>query len=150
MLTNTKLDLAKASKLAGLEFNNALSAQSLYYNEYNENGTLDRDRLTAANLTAFGDFKNQYVISNAAGQVLVNSKDKANFENSVDLESFILNYMSKTPNKAYEEQLNLIYGKNYSQLFNADDIYDKYNKVVGDAVGGGAAINFKFYNYKKR
>lgn len=140
MLTNTKLDLAKASKLAGLEFNNALSAQSLYYNEYNENGTLDRDRLTAANLTAFGDFKNQYVISNAAGQVLVNSKDKANFENSVDLESFILNYMSKTPNKAYEKQLNLIYGKNYSQLFNADDIYDKYNKIVGDAIGGGVSL----------
>lgn len=108
-IANAKVRLADQSQEASREYVNALDTQKLMYTMYDAKGNATKVNLTPAVMYDYAEMKNQYGISNNAGQLLVKKADAENFMNSNTFQEFYRNYLtSSVPvNQAWTEQTNI-------------------------------------------
>lgn len=91
-ISNAKTRLAAKSEEASRDYIAALDAQCLQFVTYDAQGAQVTQKLTANALYNYSELKNQYMLSNVAGQALVLSPDVINFRNSKNLDEFLACY----------------------------------------------------------
>ena len=91
-LTAAKLALSSQTADASRKYINALNRNELVYRTYDEAGNKVFVPLTGAQLTSYGEIKNQYGIINNKGQILVSETDAANYKDSANVLEFIQKY----------------------------------------------------------
>ena len=137
-LSNAKMRLAMKSQEANKEYIAALSATSLQYVSYDAHGSQITQDLTANILYNYSGFKNQYMISNAAGQAMVLSLDAKNFRKSKNLDEFLGCYGVE---KVYKTDS---LAKN-AQLLASEEIKDYYT-AWADAIENAKNANYAQYD----
>ncbi len=88
-IANAKMRLATQSQEASRDYINALNTQKLVFMTYDAQGNAVTTDLSAGYLYQYSDSKNQYALSNIAGQILIKNEDRVNFEASRNLEAFL-------------------------------------------------------------
>ncbi len=148
MLTNSKLRLADKSTEASNKYMDALNSQQLMYTSYDGSGNKLTEALTANTILTFADLKNQYAMVNSAGQILVSGTDKINYQKSNTLNEFLECYgISKVDNPDYTSQIKEIYGNNYADFYDENNIYGLYNDTIMNTNGLlGYMNNFVTYD----
>jgi len=91
-ISNAKMRLAVKSQEASNTYIAALNSQQMMYSSFDASGEIESVTLTAAGIYQYNDMKNQYVLSNAAGQALITPEDAYNFEHSERLSDFLSAY----------------------------------------------------------
>ena len=130
MLTNSKLRLADKSTEASNKYMDALNSQQLMYTSYDGSGNKLSEALTANTILTFADLKNQYAMVNTSGQILLAGNDIKIFEASDTLADYLYSYgIAKTDNPKYIEELKVIYGENYTTIYDEENILGVYNDV---------------------
>lgn len=131
-VANSKVRLADKSQEASKEYIRSLNATKLVYTTYDAKGQQTELALTPSLMYQFSSLKNQYGISNTAGQLLISQFDAMNFENSGSRDEFIYKYgVSQVDNPKYIPALEAIYGENYAIC------YDSNSNPPGPTVGFG-------------
>ena len=131
-VANSKVRLADKSQEASKEYIRSLNASKLVYTTYDAKGQQTELALTPSLMYQFSSLKNQYGISNTAGQLLISQFDAMNFENSGSCDEFIYKYgVSQVDNPKYIPALEAIYGENYPIC------YDSNSNPPGPTVGFG-------------
>ena len=126
-IANAKIRLADQSQQASREYVNALDTQKLMYTTYDSKGNATQVNLTPALMYDFGEMKNQYGISNAAGQLLISSTDAMHYKSSANLIEFLQSYgVNMKHNEAYDEMLKIIYSDR-TDLYDPDNAYEYVN-----------------------
>ena len=131
-VANSKVRLADKSQEASKEYIRSLNASKLVYTTYDAKGQQTELALTPSLMYQFSSLKNQYGISNTAGQLLISQFDAMNFDTSNSIDEFIYKYgVSKVDNPKYIPALEAIYGENYAIC------YDSNSNPPGPTVGFG-------------
>lgn len=91
-ITNAKMRLASTSNEARKEYQDALNSTQLIYNGFDTYGNSTQTAFTPNIIYQYQPLKNQYALTNSAGQALVNSTDAKNFEQSENILDFIGRY----------------------------------------------------------
>ena len=147
LITNSKLRLADKSSEASSEYMKALNSSQLMYYSYDESGNRSTQSLTAASLTNYGDLKNQYGLINTSGQIMVSSTDRANYESSATMAQFMeKSGIPKADNPEYPKALINIYGEDYHDVHNEENVlqWQNYlNGITGDGMSNLYAITAK-------
>ncbi len=91
-ISNAKMRLATQSQEASEAYIAALNDTEYSYISFDSTGTALRNPLTVSTMYEYADGKNQYILTNSAGKVLLSNKDIQNYENSPNLESFLDKY----------------------------------------------------------
>lgn len=91
-ITNSKLRLATESEEASRAYMDALEQKQLQFMYYDNNGNMQRVPLTPAFISTYAPMKNQYMLENPAGKVLVTNIDAENFEKTETLDEFLACY----------------------------------------------------------
>lgn len=135
-ISNAKMRLANKSQEASETYLAALSDTQFSYISFNSNGESVKTPLTVATMYEYGDNKNQYILTNANGKVLLSNKDISNYENSENLEDFLSKYGIKKEFKSFSLE------STWSQIFdNNSEQVSKYAKYWEYAVDN--------YNYSQ-
>ena len=122
-VANSKVRLADKSQEASKEYIRSLNASKLVYTTYDAKGQQTELALTPSLMYQFSSLKNQYGISNTAGQLLISQFDAMNFDTSNSIDEFIYKYgVSKVDNPKYVQALEAIYGENYAICYDSDAI----------------------------
>ncbi len=107
-ISNAKMRLATQSQEASAQYIAALNSQQLLFVSYDAQGQAVKENLTASSLYQYTEMKNQYVLSNNAGQALLPASDIAIFKKAKTLDQFLTAYgiekvwKSDTLEKNYE------------------------------------------------
>ena len=134
-LTAAKLALSSQTADASRKYINALNRNELVYRTYDEAGNKVFVPLTGAQLTSYGEIKNQYGIINNKGQILVSETDAANYKDSANVLEFIQKYGFSNEFKEYEyeqinyDQYNADLGQYQEQLNGYNQSYEEYTKA---------------------
>ena len=91
-LTAAKMALASQTSEASRKYINALGTNEFIYRNYDDAGNKVYTALTGAQLSTYAPLKNQYALINTDGQVLVSELDAANYEDSADINEFLIKY----------------------------------------------------------
>lgn len=91
-ISNAKMRLATQSQEASEAYIAALNDTQLSFVSYDSTGESFNTALTASMLYEYADNKNQYILTNASGKVLLNNTDVYNYKNSNNLDEFLSNY----------------------------------------------------------
>ena len=91
-VSNAKMRLATQSQEASEEYIRALNTTDYAFVSYDSEGNCVNVPLTAAVLYQYAGSKNQYILSNSAGQALVSPEDAKNYEKSANLQEFLEKY----------------------------------------------------------
>ena len=91
-VSNAKMRLATKSQEASERYLEALSETNYSYMTFDAQGNALNVPLTAAVLYQYGNSKNQYILSNAAGQALISREDKYHYDNAATLREFLESY----------------------------------------------------------
>lgn len=91
-ISNAKMRLATQSEEASREYITALNTTQLQLMTYDAQGSAITTPLSANVLYQYSDLKNQYVLTNTHGQVLITNGDSENFEKSETLDDFLACY----------------------------------------------------------
>ena len=134
-IANAKVRLADQTQEASREYVNALDAQKLVYTMYDAKGNSTQVNLTPAVMYDFSELKNQYGISNTAGQLLISSTDAQHYKNSPNLIKFLQSYgVEMKHNDEYDKMLEIIYS-------DRTDFYDPTNP--------NRCIDLEYYDEEK-
>lgn len=90
--TNAKLRLAQETQDATTEYIDALNSQKLVFMNYDDEGAATTTNLTPTLLYAYEPLKNQYIMRNNSGEVLVSGEDAKNFDETDNLFQFLERY----------------------------------------------------------
>lgn len=91
-VSNAKMRLATQSQQASEEYIRALNTTDYAFVSYDSEGNCINVPLTAAVLYQYAGSKNQYMLSNSAGQALVSHEDAKNYKESANLQEFLEKY----------------------------------------------------------
>jgi len=91
-ISNAKMRLANKSQEASEIYLAALNDTQFSYISFNSNGDSVKTPLTVATMYEYADDKNQYILTNSAGKVLLTNKDIQNYKSSSNLEEFLTKY----------------------------------------------------------
>ena len=92
ILANSKMRLADESIIAKNNYLNALNSTKLQYTGFDGYGNANTVDLTFNSLMAYSEIKNQNILKNANGQVLISDTDAYNYETSANLYEFLNKY----------------------------------------------------------
>lgn len=104
ILANSKMRLADESIAAKNEYLSALDATKIQYVGFDGYGNADTVDLTFNSLMTYSEIKNQNVLKNSNGQVLISETDLYNFETSADMYEFVSRYCD-ADYSAYQAQV---------------------------------------------
>lgn len=124
-VSNSKMRLAIQSQEASQEYLAALNTTQYTYMSFDAQGDAQNTVLTANVLYQYSDMKNQYLLSNPSGQVLLLSDDARNYRESANLDAFLEKYGIKKvfKSKSLED--------NYYKLNNDyADVYNQWEELV--------------------
>ena len=129
-ISNAKMRLAIQSQEASEEYISELNKQVYNIVSFDNAGNSISTPLTLASLYEYNDTKNQYILTNSAGKVLLSSKDAKNYENARDLEEFLMAYGLKKifKTQALEESYNNVrekMGYDANGNYNSSNDYKK-------------------------
>lgn len=125
-ISNAKMRLATQSQEASKEYIEALNAKKLQYTTYDAKGDAIVQNLTAGALYQYSDLKNQYLLTNISGQVLLMQETATKFKNSKNLDEFLESYGFKKQWKSGSLE------SNYNKLQSEE--YKTYKKNWEDKV----------------
>lgn len=91
-ISNAKMRLATQSQEASEVYIAALNDIQYSFISFDSTGDSVKTPLTVATMYEYADGKNQYVLTNNSGKVLLTNKDIKNYESSPNLESFLTKY----------------------------------------------------------
>ena len=112
-ISNAKMRLATKSQEASEAYIAALNDTQYSFVSFNSSGESVNTPLTASLLYEYADGKNQYILTNSAGKVLLGNSDITKFKSAKNLDEFLSSYgigkefKTDTLKESYEE----IYGK---------------------------------------
>lgn len=135
-ISNAKMRLATQSQAASDDYINALNSQQVLYTTYDEKGNSTAERLTANAMYQYADMKNQYLLTNTSGQVLLQQEDAHKFQEASNLDEFLESYGLKKQWKSTTLE------SNYNKLESAE--FENYRKAWDEKVQ--AAIDKKDYS----
>lgn len=125
-ISNAKMRLATQSQQASAEYIEALNTKKLMYTTYDAKGNAIVQNLTAGALYQYSDLKNQYILANISGQVLLNQDDANKFKKSKNLDEFLESYGFKRQWKSDTLE------SNYNKLQSGE--YKTYKQVWDDKI----------------
>lgn len=119
-VSNSKMRLAIQSQEASREYLAALNTTQYMYTSFDAHGDAQNTALTANVLYQYSDMKNQYLLSNPAGQVLLLSDDARKYRESANLDAFLEKYgVTKVfKSKSLEENYNKLNGEHFTAVYN--------------------------------
>ena len=88
-ISNAKMRLATQSQEASEAYISALNNTQYSFVSFSSNGESSNVPLTASLLYEYSDNKNQYILTNSSGKVLLGNVDMNNYEKSSNLEAFL-------------------------------------------------------------
>ena len=133
-IANAKVRLADQAQEASREYVNSLDAQKLVYTMYDAKGNSTKVNLTPAVMYEYAEMKNQYGISNNAGQLLVSSTDAKHYQDSKNLTEFLESYGIKySINENYISTLQFAYGDNNDKHYYTH-FYDSASGKITDGL----------------
>lgn len=142
-ITNSKLRLATESEEASRAYMDALEQKQLQFMYYDNNGNMQRVPLTPAFISAYAPMKNQYMLENPAGKLLVTNVDAENFEKTETLDEFLACYglvddisaqqVYKEAYNKYMEDMETynIEMRRYQVALGREDLYEIFSSKVG-------------------
>lgn len=92
ILANSKMRLADESIIAKNNYLNALNSTKLQYTGFDGYGNANTVDLTFNSLMAYSEIKNQNILRNSNGQVLISDTDAYNYETSATMYEFLNKY----------------------------------------------------------
>lgn len=92
IIANSKMRLADEGIIAKNNYINALDSTKLQYVGFDGYGNADTVDLTFNSLMLYSEIKNQNILRNANGQVLISDTDAFNYEDSADMYDFVSRY----------------------------------------------------------
>ena len=132
MISNSKTRLANETQAASEEYMEALNATKFEYIYYDANGKQTSYNLTANTIYTYQSLKNQYGIVDKSGRLVVTALDGTNFAESTTKSEFLQKYgIPMTDNPAYKRHLKDIYGDNYEDWFDKNNVEEWYGKTNG-------------------
>ncbi len=146
-ITNSKLRLATESEEASRAYMDALEQKQLQFMYYDNNGNMQRVPLTPAFISAYAPMKNQYMLENPAGKLLVTNVDAENFEKTETLDEFLACYglvddisaqeVYKEAYNKYMEDMETynVEMRRYQVALGREDLYEIFSNVVGSTSG---------------
>ncbi|MBP3847375.1 hypothetical protein J6I39_06465 [bacterium] len=118
-ISNAKMRLAAQSQQASADYIKALSDTQFSFVSFNSTGQSNNTPLTVSSLYEYADNKNQYILTNSAGKVVLDSKEINIFKASKDLQDYLDRHgITKTfKSKTLENSWNNIHRSpaNYGQ-----------------------------------
>ena len=156
ILANSKMRLADESIIAKNNYVNALNSTKLEYVGFDGYGNANNVDLTFNSLMTYSEIKNQNILKNNNGQVLISDTDAYNYETSTTMYDFLNKYglydsvdygeqfaALEAWEQAYQEYLtehdywqNVLMPAYYEELANSGgpnekDVYQKFANIVG-------------------
>lgn len=138
-ISNAKMRLSTQSEEASSEYIAALNSQQLQYVTYDAKGNQNTQKLSVGAMYQYSDMKNQYIVSNAAGQALITGEDSDKFQNANNLDEFLQSYGLKKQwkSKTLESNYNKLQSDEFKEIkANWDAEKAKYNEAVYDENSG--------------
>lgn len=135
-ISNAKMRLSTQSQEASNQYISALNAQQLMFVSYDAQGQAVKENLTASSLYQYTEMKNQYVLSNNAGQALLPASDIAVFKKSNNLDQFLTAYGIEKVWKADTLEKNYNIMQDAEQPGGAKYIWDQKINEIKDATYG--------------
>lgn len=144
-ISNAKMRLATQSQKASEAYIEALNSTEYTFLTYDSTGNTVNTPLTVASLYEYAENKNQYILSNNSGKVLLSTQDQEIYKSSPNLMAYLKRYgveptfKTETLKEAYEA----IYGANGSG--NGLIKWANYFDFAKEEYSKGAG-NFKYYD----
>lgn len=138
-ISNAKMRLATQSQEASEAYIAALNETQYSFISFDSTGNSVQTPLTVLSLYEYADGKNQYILTNSAGKVLLNNTDINNYEKSANLEEFLSKYGVTRSYKSKELQRahDAIYGGD-SPLIEYKKAWDKLVDEYSDVYSSNA------------
>lgn len=138
-ISNAKMRLSTQSEEASAEYIAALNSQQLQYVTYDAKGNQTTQKLSVGAMYQYNDMKNQYIVSNSAGQALISGEDAEKFQNANNLDEFLQLYGLKKQWKTstLEENYNKLQSEEFKAIeaeWNAEK--EKYSQAEFDSTTG--------------
>ena len=118
-ISNAKIRLAAQSQQASEDYIKALNDTQFSFITFDSTGKSNNTPLTVASLYEYADNKNQYILTNSSGKVVLDNKEINTFRESKDLQDYLSKHgITKTfKTKALETSWNNIHQSpnNYGQ-----------------------------------
>lgn len=127
-ISNAKMRLATQSQEASEAYIGALNDVQFAFVSFNSDGESVNNPLTASLLYEYADNKNQYILTNQAGKVLLNNSDMSKFEKSKNLEEFLSAYGIT---KIYKTQT---LQETHDKIYTGENKYISYKQAWDEAV----------------
>jgi hypothetical protein len=142
-VSNAKMRLATQSQEASEAYISALNTSQMMFTTYDAQGDAVYSDITANALYQYSDMKNQYALVNTSGQMLLQSADAKNFENSANLDEFLNCYGITKTFKTTTMQ------ENYEKLNSKDwqDVYSAWEAEIVDAKNATYNGSYSDYEY---
>lgn len=93
IINNNKMRLATQSSQASEAYVTALNEAQMMFTNYDKDNNTSYQKLTYNALTAYNPYNNQYIVTNASGNVLLSETDAVNYKNANgDVKKFLQAY----------------------------------------------------------
>ena len=134
-ISNAKMRLANQTQEASEAYIGALNDCEYSFISFDSNGNQVQSPLTVATMYEYADGKNQYILTNSSGKVLLSNKDIENYKNSANLTLFLKKYgihrtfESQKLEDAWDAIYTNVVNDNKETLYN---IYGNWNERLAN------------------
>ena len=131
IINNNKMRLATQSSQVSEAYVTALNEAQMMFTNYDKDNNTSYQRLTYNALTAYNPYNNQYIVTNASGNVLLSEADAVKYKNANgDVDKFLQSYgLERTT--TYFDNL-AAHAKNGAILFKTGIIYEDGTEAMGE------------------
>lgn len=113
IVNNNKMRLATKSSQVSEAYVTALNDAQMMFTSYDANNNASYQKLTFNAMTAYNPYNNQYVLTNASGNVLLAERDAINYKNANgDVDKFLEAYNLKKDTSYFKNLVNQYDSKN--------------------------------------
>ena len=133
-ISNAKMRLANQTQEASEAYIGALNDCEYSFISFDSNGNQVQSPLTVATMYEYADGKNQYILTNSSGKVLLSNKDIENYKNSANLALFLEKYgIHRTfESQKLEDAWDAIYKNVYKDNKTMYSIYGNWNEMLAN------------------
>lgn len=131
-ISNAKMRLANQTQEASEAYIGALNDCEYSFISFDSSGNQVQTPLTVATMYEYADGKNQYILTNSSGKVLLSNKDIKNYQDSPNLEMFLTKYgISRTFKSQRLEDI-------WNSVYSGSSALSAYAKDWNDAIAGAS------------
>ena len=150
-ISNAKMRLATQTQEASETYIAALNDTTYSFISFDSTGNSVKTPLTVATMYEYADGKNQYILTNSTGKVLLCNKDIQNYNTSPTLEKFLEKYgINKVfETVSLETTWNEIFNENDKNLSKYNERWNKRLEIEKESYDENSWKNEKLYNQKE-